>query len=134
MLYFTEDDGLSRRMEKVSEEFDRECDEEEYEAKIGSLVRSLESHLSPQEKELWDDAVLKLCEGDHYLLVLIDAGAPPKAPPKAPPFPIFKVLLPWLPDMGEVRRRPAGDKSRLLLVALVIFAIIFGAMLVFGRR
>lgn len=130
MLYFTEDGGLSKHMEQVNEAFDRECNEDEYEATIGSLVRSLESHNTAEEQEMWDDAVLKLCEGDHYLLILINGAAPP---PKSM-FSIPKSLQPWLPTANAPANRQPDDLVRLFVVALILFlamltAVIIAAML-----
>jgi len=130
MLYFTEGGGLSKHMEQVNEQFEREYDNDKYEAKIGSLVRSLESHCSQEEQERWDDAVLKLCEGDHYLLVLIDASAPPKTFMLSTP----KGLQRWLPSLDSTSPRPRGDRLRLILVALIVVFVGITLALLFGRR
>ncbi len=105
MLYFTED--FSKPMEEVNEAFDREYDSDEYEAKIGSLVRSLESRNTPEEQEKWDEAVLKLSEGDHYLPVLINGAAPSQT---------FQSFLPkslqrWLPALDRTQPRPLAIAS-----------------------
>lgn len=129
MLYWTEDDLLSPHMLQIAEELARECSDQEYEAKIGSLVQSLQSHLTPEERDLWDDAVPQLCEGDHYLLVLIGAAAP-----KQPLIPLPEGLQRWLPDVDHENPRPSGDRLRLILVALLIAGLTFVAMFLFGRR
>ena len=131
MLYFTEEGGLSKHMEKVCEEFDRVCDENEYEAKIGSLVQSLQLQMTPEEQDLWDDAVLKLCDGDHYLLALIDAGAPPS---QKSPFSFSQRLRAWLPENQPAGPRPPGDRHRLVLVSLLILLLILMFMSLFGGR
>jgi uracil phosphoribosyltransferase len=62
-------------MKVVSAEFDKLYDENEYEQKIAHLVHNIKTGKigrDKQEKEAWDQAVQKLSEGDHYLLVLID--------------------------------------------------------------
>ena len=75
MLYFTEDGGLSPAMAAVSEEFDRDYDQDEFEEKIGGLVqRLLARPVATAEQEAWDDAAIKLCDGDNYLTVLINGG------------------------------------------------------------
>ena len=130
MLYWTEDDLLCPRMLQVAKELARECGDDAYEAKIGSLVRNLHSHLTAEERELWNHAVLRLCDGDHYLALLIDAGAPPK--PLLIPIP--KGLQGWLPEFNHDGSRPSGDRLRLVLVALIILGLIFVTMLLFGRR
>jgi hypothetical protein len=43
MLYFSQDGVISKHMEEVNEEFERDYDEDEYEQKIAALVRCLES-------------------------------------------------------------------------------------------
>ncbi len=130
MLNFTEDGGLSKHMEKVNEEFEREYDDDKYKTKIGSLVRGLESHNTQEEQEMWDDAVLKLCEGDHYLLVLIDAGAPAKTSA----FFVPKGLCRWLPNFDDKSRRPPGDRGRLLVAAVVLTLAIIMTAILFGRH
>lgn len=73
MLYFSETDWTLPDMATVSAEFDRDYDENEFEQKIATLVRSIEArnHAENAEEEAWDAAALKLSEGDHYLTVLI---------------------------------------------------------------
>ena len=129
MLYWTEDDLLSPHMLQVAEELERECSDHEYEAKIGSFVQGLQSHLTREERDLWDEAVLKLCEGDHYLLVLID-----EAGPKQPLIQLPEGLQRWLPDFDHENRRPAGDLRRLILAALIISVVILGTIFLFARR
>ena len=77
MLYFSETARTLPDMEKASENFDRDYDQNEYEQKIGSLVANLCEHLkkdNADELKSWDTAVRQLRTEDHYLLVLIDAG------------------------------------------------------------
>lgn len=79
MLYFTESGWNLQGMKEVSAEFDRDCDQDAYEEKIGSIVSRILARLQsedPQGQRAWDEAVEKLSEGDHYLLVLIDAAHP----------------------------------------------------------
>jgi hypothetical protein len=119
MLYFTEDGGLSKHLEQVNEQFEREYDGDEYESKIGLLVRNLQARNSREEQEMWDDAVLKLCEGDHYLIVLIDGGTARQNSI----FTIPKGLHRWLPSLDSPERRPPGDLVRLVLAAFVAFIV-----------
>ncbi len=83
MLYFTESGWTLPDMKKVSAEFDRDYDQDVYERKIAGLVSKIQTRDNAQskmEQETWDSAVKKLSEGDHYLLVLIDAGEPQENP------------------------------------------------------
>ena len=76
MLYFTETGWTLPDMKEVSSEFDRGYDQGEYEQKIGGLAARLQARLDvdgEQARETWDRAIEKLSQGDHYILVLIDA-------------------------------------------------------------
>jgi hypothetical protein len=76
MLYFTETGWTLPDMKEVSSEFDRGYDQEEYERKIGGLATGLQARLDvdgEQARETWDQAIEKLSQGDHYMLVLINA-------------------------------------------------------------
>jgi hypothetical protein len=128
MLYFTED--FSEPMEAANEAFDREYDTDEYEAKIGSIVRSIESRNTPEEQDKWDEAVVKLSEGDHYLPVLINGAAP------RPAFPSFlpKCLQRWLPALDRAQPPPPGDRLRLIVVGFIIFVFIFVVAALSGHR
>jgi len=79
MLYFTETGWTLPDMKHVSAEFDRDYDQGEYEKKIGRLAERIQSRLhgqGQQERESWSRAIQKLSQGDHYLLVLVDAANP----------------------------------------------------------
>jgi hypothetical protein len=105
MLYFSETDSGLRDPAKVSAEFERTCDPSAYERKISSLIRRIttrDQRQDPAAHAAWNDAVLKLCDGDYYLLVLIDPG---------------------LVDTSG--SRPAHDILRLWLTA---FGIVFGGL------
>jgi len=85
MLYFTEFGWTLPDMKKVSAEFDRDYDQGVYEQKIAGFVSKIQARDNAQsklEQEAWDSAIEKLSEGDHYLLVLIDEGAPKENPTK----------------------------------------------------
>jgi hypothetical protein len=123
MLYFSETDWTLPDMMAVSEEFDLDYDQDEYEAKIAGLVRGIEARdetRSEQEKEDWYEAVLKLCDGDHYLLTLIDLGDSSRNSflsrwPK---------LSLWLPSWDSRAKRDPNDLIRLLVVALALGVLI----------
>ena len=85
MLYFTETGWTLPDMKEVSAEFDRDYDQGEYEQKVGELVRRIQARLTAQaqqEQKTWALAMDKLCQGDHYLLVLVDAVNPTRKGPR----------------------------------------------------
>lgn len=113
MLYFTETGWTLPGILDANADFERNYDNDEYESKIGGIVRSIENknaRMSGDEQALWDDAVVKLSEGDHYLLVLIGLG---RSEPSAR-------TSKWLPVAGAVDKRPKGDFLRLIIVALLV--------------
>ena len=63
-------------MKEVSSEFDRDHDQDKYEQKIASLIGGIQARLTDEERMTWERALEKLSEGDHYLLVLVDAANP----------------------------------------------------------
>jgi len=76
MLYFTETGWTLPEMKEVSSEFDRDHDQDKYEQKIASLIGGIQARLTDEERMAWERALEKLSEGDHYLLVLVDAANP----------------------------------------------------------
>ena len=82
MLYFSETDWTLPDMSAVSDEFDREYDQDEYEKKMALLIRKAASHdrrQSRQEYDLWWNAIRLLEKEDHYILVMIrGAGLRPQ--------------------------------------------------------
>jgi hypothetical protein len=79
MLYFSESGWTLPDMKKVSAEFDRDYDQDQYEEKIASVVRRIQTVLlneNAQDLASWNEALEKLSDGDHYLLVLADAAKP----------------------------------------------------------
>ncbi len=117
MIYFTETGWTLPDMMAVSAEFDRDYDQDEYEWKIGGLVGRFLARAKPQdEQEAWDEAVEKLSEGDHYLLVLIDA-----APPQSGAGSSFSDRLRlFIPAPSRSGPRPPGDVGRLILMAFAV--------------
>ena len=101
MLYFTETGWTLPDMAEVSAEFDRDYGQDEYEQKIASLVRKIEKddQVHPNDQEAWDDAVLKLSEGDHYLLVLVNPSLSASGPTVRPP---HDGLMLWLTAFGII--------------------------------
>ena len=67
---------------EVNAEFERDYDNDEYEPKIAGLVRQIDKRNETSggdDQAKWDEAVVKLAEGDHYLLVLIALGRSSRA-------------------------------------------------------
>ncbi|WP_109489065.1 hypothetical protein [Occallatibacter savannae] len=126
MLYFTETGWTLPGIMDVNAEFERDHDNEEYESKIAGIVRQVEkanSATGGDQQSLWDDAVVKLSEGDHYLLVLIGLGR------SAPAGKLSK----WLPVAnfyGTARARPVGDFFRLIAVAVASILLILAVVVI----
>lgn len=119
MLYFSETDWTPPDLPELDAAFKRDYDEDGYEEKIAGLVRSLQATFTREEQEAWDDAAIKVAaDGDHYLTVLISQTV------SAPP-PVRRGLALWLPEFDRRAERPQGDLRRLILVALLIFLVIF---------
>jgi len=77
MLYFSETAWTLPDISEVSEAFDLEYNQPEYEEKIAKLIRSLRAEARKRdstEPAEWEAAVRALRGEDHYLLVMIDAA------------------------------------------------------------
>jgi hypothetical protein len=75
MLYFTESGYVPEDPIKLNEEFEAECDSDEYEAKISKLLHHAYQRLQKENdaaRRNWDIAIKCLRRGDHYLLVMWD--------------------------------------------------------------
>jgi hypothetical protein len=73
MMYFTESGYVPEDPIKLNEEFESECDSDEYEAKISRLLHRAYQRLRRENdvaRKNWDLAIKCLRGGDHYLLVL----------------------------------------------------------------
>jgi cell division protein FtsI/penicillin-binding protein 2 len=120
MLYFSETGWTLPDMAEASADFDRDYNQDEYEQKIAGIVRGIQAGdegRSEEEKEAWYQAVLKLCDGDHYLLVLIDATSPARG--RVP-----SSWERWLPTFDRPAKRDPNDLVRLIVSA---FAVLFVA-------
>jgi hypothetical protein len=89
MLYFSETNWTLPDMMEVSQQFDREYNQDQYEKTIAELVRNATEHdrkQAPEEYEAWRAAVRILQKEDHYILVMVNfsstegtaAGVPPR--------------------------------------------------------
>ncbi len=100
MLYFTESGWTLPDMATVSENFDREYDQDEYEQKIAKLIAKTDKHLrkdSREEHDKWWEAIRSLEKQDHYISVMVT-----------------------LADL-----RPRGDQLRLLATGLGVATCLF---------
>jgi hypothetical protein len=114
MLYFTETGWTLPDMMAVSAEFDREYDQDEYEQKIGGLVQRLLARDEAQtDRQAWDDAVVKLADEDHYLLVLINATPVSDGSASSR----WQKLSLWMPTWDPRARRDPKDALRLFVIA-----------------
>lgn len=80
MLYFSETGWTVPGMAEAAQKFESEYDSRQYEKKIASLIKKLQTRLKsddPNTLKTWLDALEKLSEGDHYLLVLARLDSPP---------------------------------------------------------
>src|SRR5258708_3985440 len=81
MLYFSETHWTIPDIASVSERFDREYNQDEYEEKITRLIKEAAIHdrqQSAEQYDLWWDAIRLLKKEDHYILLIINrARFPP---------------------------------------------------------
>jgi predicted dithiol-disulfide oxidoreductase (DUF899 family) len=103
-LYFSEAAWTLPEISDVDAAFDRDYDGAQYETKIVKLVRQIRARERRDKSRtaLCNEAVAKLRDGDHYLLVMIE-------------------------DAGAVER-PHGDRLKLVGSALAICAIALAAV------
>lgn len=124
MLYFSDKDWTLPDMRTVSAAFDHDYDENEFEQKIAALVRKIEARNhaeKPDEEESWDEALLKLSEGDHYLTVLITAAR--KEPTLGHGF---------IPTLDASTVRPPHDRLKLWATAFVVLICVFTVIFVYN--
>jgi len=103
MLYFSETGWTLPNMMVISQDFDRDYNQDEYEAKIAGVIRHVRDHGSGRHDDGgWSEAVKRLRAEDHYLLVLIDEAR--KVPAK----------------------RPSGDFARLIVASVLVSFVCVG--------
>ena len=74
-LYFSENYPTLPNMLEIDEQFEAQVDSGEFEEKIRKLSRQAFSHdsmESPEIAERWRDAIRRLEDEDHYILVVLD--------------------------------------------------------------
>lgn len=79
MLYFSETGWTPDDMTEVAETFDREYDQAEYERKIAKLAKAARIRMG-KDRSAWSEAVRRLAEGDHYLLVMVGQAGNKRKP------------------------------------------------------
>jgi hypothetical protein len=78
MMYFTESGYCPEDPIALHQEFEAECDAPEYEARIAKLLHHAYRRAGKENDETrrrFDAAIKSLRRGDHYLLVMWDAGS-----------------------------------------------------------
>ena len=123
MLYFSETDWTLPDIRKVNAAFDRDYDENEYEQKIAGLVRKIEARNhseNPNEQEAWDEALLKLCEGDHYLTVLTTMVRE-----------VPTVRHGFIPTLDAPIVRPPQDRLKIWATAFAVLICIFTVIVLY---
>lgn len=89
MLYFSESAWTLPDMMTISSEFDQQYSQDEYEKKIAAVVHHI--HEANIDEANWNNALNRLREEDHYLLVLIDGAS--KFPTGRPPKDVLRLFL-----------------------------------------
>lgn len=102
MLYFSETGWTLPEIMRVSAEFDRDYNQDEYETKIGEIVRRLYDQ-PDSDGSAWDEAVQRVSDEDHYLLVLIRGAN------------------------SGTGKRPRGDLFKLILAGAAVVAVFLPA-------
>jgi hypothetical protein len=123
MLYFSETEWTLPDMAKVSAEFDRKYDQDEYEQKIAGLIRGLTGQFkSKEESDAWDAAVGGLGDRDRYFQVLLGLSHKKSAGhPEAHGF---------LPTLDRPVVRPPHDTLKLWVTAFAIVLSVIGLAVV----
>jgi hypothetical protein len=117
ILYFSETAWTLPDITEVNDAFDRECDQAEYEEKIGVLIHSYRNwaaKTTESDLDSWDEAIRTLSGEDHYLLVLIDAGQESTGP--------------------SVTGSPLADRLKLIGLAFIIVVVLLAAQYLLHRR
>ena len=103
MLYFSETDWTLPNMMAISQDFDQNYDQDEYESKIGKIILRIRNQPDSNLDDSWDEAVHRLLNEDHYLLVLIDGASR---------------------SSSEPVRMSRWDIVRLILASVVVVAVL----------
>jgi len=131
MLYFTESGWTLPDIMKVSEDFDREYDQDQYEQKIASLVTKADRRIrkgSREDYDSWGAAIRFLQREDHYITVMIrSAGLRPRGDQLrllAAGLGIVTGILMWT-FMGIRYNMPVPSRGNLGIFVWVFLACLF---------
>ena len=138
MLYFSETGWTLPNMMTISREFDQNYNQDEYEKKIGQIIRRIHEQSSGSDGT-WDEAVNRLRDEDHYLLVLIDGASSEHA--EFSRWEIFKLILAGavvlallFPIVGFVEGHVANRGLAKLIAEVVLLALVFLVTFIATRR
>jgi hypothetical protein len=137
MLYFSETDWTLPNMMAISQEFDQTYNQDEYERKIGRLIQRIYNQPgNNRDDDRLKEAVQRLRDEDHYLLVLIDGASSKSARMSRWEIArliiagilVFPVLFPILSFVKSHVSNPTvsrliGEGAILALVILVSFVV-----------
>jgi len=139
MMYFTESGYVPEDPIALNEEFERQYETDEYEAKIAKLLNHAYLRARKENEETrrrFDGAIKSLRRGDHYLLVMWDAGSGTGALHLGSGFPrmyliVLVVLAPVLGVFFALRwvvhhfTPPNPRIIQAVVVAVVVFGLLF---------
>lgn len=146
MLYFSENGSTIPGMVETAQRFESEYDSGQYERKMAALIKRLQKRLKsddPKTWKAWSHALKKLSEGDHYLLVLVQADRALQRPPRDFLKLCLTALLIVLVALGLMALLPehatgpfARERSAfvLWLIAVIAVSIFLLLILVLGRE
>jgi hypothetical protein len=138
MLYFSETDWTLPNMMAISQEFDQNYDQDEYESKIGQIVLRIRNQPDANLDDSWDEAVHRLLDEDHYLLVLIDGASKSSSRPvKMSRGDIFRLILAsvvvvaiWIPLSFFVYSHVDNPAiSKLIVVSTLVVLVVLAVLL-----
>lgn len=130
-------------MAEAAQRFESEYDSRQYEKKIAALINKLQKRLKsedPNTLKAWSDALGKLSEGDHYLLLLARLNVESS---HRPPYDFLKLcvtaLLIVVAGVGLMRLLPeqatgtfAREKSAFIMSRIAIIGLVNAAITVDG--
>ena len=138
MLYFSETGWTLPNMMTISREFDQNYNQDEYEKKIGQIIRRIHEQSSGSD-DTWDEAVNRLRDEDHYLLVLIDGASSERT--EFSRWEIVKLILAGavvlallFPIVGFVEGHVANRGLAKLIAEVVLLALVFLVTFIATRR
>lgn len=104
MMYYAEGASATEADQELNEEFDASLKVEEYEKKMGGLLRGAYTRVrkeDPVAAQRWQECIHLLAKGDHYISIL------------------------W--DLGEPHDRPRYDFLKLLLAGILLAVVLMSA-------